>query len=50
MLQELVALGRSSTIVFQKLSASVYCCHVAVVYMVSAGRCDGMFAPTNPRK
>ena len=20
------------------------------VYMVSAGRCDGMFAPTNPRK
>ena len=22
----------------------------ATVYMVSAGRCDGMFAPTNPRK
>ena len=20
------------------------------LYMVSAGRCDGMFAPTNPRK
>ena len=20
------------------------------IYMVSAGRCDGMFAPTNPRK